>query len=86
MAGAQSRTSCKSIFKELEILPVPCQFIFSLMNFIVSNQKKFKQIFLYTILMQGISSIFIDQMPTYLVLKNVHFMLESKFSTAYHIV
>jgi len=36
----------------------------------------FKQIHLYTIvIIQGISTTFIDQMPTYLVFKKVHFML-----------
>jgi hypothetical protein len=30
-------------------------------------------------LIQGISTILIDQMPTHLVFKNVHFMLASKF-------
>jgi len=33
--------------------------------------------------MQGIKTIFIDQMPTYLVSKKVHFMLASKFSTVF---
>jgi len=28
---------CRSLFKQPEILPVPCQYIFSLMNFIISN-------------------------------------------------
>jgi len=39
MAGTQPRTSCRSLVKQLEILPVPCQYILSLMNFIVNNQK-----------------------------------------------
>jgi hypothetical protein len=85
MAGQQPRTSCKSQLKQLQILPVPCQYIFSVMNFTVSNQETF-QIHLYTILIQGIITICIDQMPTYHVFKNVHFMLASKFSTAYHVV
>jgi hypothetical protein len=42
MAGAQHRTSCRSPFKQLAILPVPCQCVFSLMNFIVSNQENFQ--------------------------------------------
>jgi hypothetical protein len=41
MAGAQMRTSCRSLFKQLEILPVPCQYILSLMNFI-NNQEIFQ--------------------------------------------
>ena len=42
MAGAQPRTSGRSLFKQLEILPVPCQYILSLMHFIVSNQENFQ--------------------------------------------
>ena len=42
MAGAQPRTSCRSLFKQLEILPVPCQYILSLMNFIINNQENFQ--------------------------------------------
>ena len=67
MAGAQPRTLCRSLFKQLEILPVSCQYMLSLMNFIIRNF--FKKIHLYTILKQGISIFFIDQMPTILLSK-----------------
>ena len=30
IAGAQPRTSWRSIFKQLEILPIPCQYILSI--------------------------------------------------------
>ena len=66
MAGAQPRTSCRSLFKQLEISPVPCLYILSLLNFISSNVEFFEQIHLYKIL---ISIIFIDQIPTYLIFK-----------------
>jgi hypothetical protein len=39
MAGAEPRTSCRSLFKKLEILPVPCQHTLSLMSFIINNQE-----------------------------------------------
>ena len=39
MAGAYRRTSCRSLFKKLEILPAPCQYVLSLMKFIINNQK-----------------------------------------------
>jgi len=39
MAGAQPRTLCRSLFKQLEILPVPYQCILSLMSFIISNHE-----------------------------------------------
>jgi len=78
IAGAQAKTSCGSLFKLYEILPVLCQYILSFMNCIM---KTLKQINLYTILIQGISIIFIDQMTTYLVFKKAHSLLASKFST-----
>jgi hypothetical protein len=53
IVSVQSRTSCRSLFKQLDIVTVPSQ---------------------YTILIWGI-----DQMPTYLVFKKVHFMLATKF-------
>jgi hypothetical protein len=37
LAGAQPRTSCRSLFKKLEILPIPCQNVLSLLNFVVNN-------------------------------------------------
>jgi len=41
MAGVQPRTSCRSLFKQLEILPLPCQYILSLMSFIINHQEIF---------------------------------------------
>jgi hypothetical protein len=64
--------------KKLEILPVPYQYVFSLMNFFVNNQTS-KQIRQYTVLIQGISTIFIDQLPTYLVFRKVLSILTSEF-------
>jgi hypothetical protein len=37
MAGVRSRCSCRGLFKRLDISPVPCQYIFSLMTFFVDN-------------------------------------------------
>jgi IS1 family transposase len=42
MVGAHPRTPCRNLFKKLEILPVPCQYMFSLMNFFVNNQENFQ--------------------------------------------
>jgi len=42
MADAQPRTLCISLFTQLEILPVPCQYILSLMSFIINNQEIFQ--------------------------------------------
>jgi len=71
MAGAQLRTSCRSLFKQIGILPVPCQCILSLINFIISNKELFRQFHLHTLLVRVISTIFTDQMPPILFLKKV---------------
>jgi hypothetical protein len=42
MAGVKPTNSCRSLFKRLKILAFPCEYIFSLMNFIVNNQKHFQ--------------------------------------------
>ena len=42
MAGAQPITSCRSLFKQVQILPVPCQYILLLMNFVINNQEIFQ--------------------------------------------
>ena len=76
MASAQPRTSGRSLFKQLEILPVPCQYI---LVFIASPsiiRELFKQIYLYTSLIQGISIILIDQMPAYHVFQKAHSTLQ----------
>jgi hypothetical protein len=41
MAGVRSRCSCRGLFKRLDVLPVPCQYIFSLMTFVVDNLGSF---------------------------------------------
>jgi hypothetical protein len=41
-AGVGSRSSCKNLFMELDMLPVPCQNIFLLMMFVVDNQENFQ--------------------------------------------
>ena len=42
MAVAQHRTSCRILFKQLEILPVPFQYILSLMGFSINNKEIFE--------------------------------------------
>jgi hypothetical protein len=42
MAGVKPRVSCRTLFKRLEILPLPCEYICSLMNFTVNNQELFQ--------------------------------------------
>jgi hypothetical protein len=42
MTGVQPRTSCNSLLKQKEILPVPCQYTLSLMNISINNQEFFE--------------------------------------------
>jgi hypothetical protein len=79
--GAQPRTPCRSLFKKFEILPIPCQHIFSLMNFILNNQEHFQTNPSIHSTDKAISTTCIDQMPTYLVLRKVQSMPVSQFST-----
>jgi hypothetical protein len=41
IAGVKSRNSCRNLFMRLEILPLPSEYIFTLMNFVVNNQEHF---------------------------------------------
>jgi hypothetical protein len=34
--------SCRGLFKRLQTLPLPCEYIFSLLNFIINNQEHFQ--------------------------------------------
>ena len=44
MSGAEPRASCKGLFRKLEIIPVPCQYILSLMLFIIDNPNNFQTV------------------------------------------
>jgi hypothetical protein len=44
MTCAQPGTSCRSLFTQLEILPVPYQYVHSLMSFIINSQEIFQTI------------------------------------------
>ena len=47
MTGAQPRTSCRSLFKQSEILPLPWH---ALMSFIINNQETFQtSLFIHSI-------------------------------------
>ena len=41
MSGVGPRSSCRNLFRKLNILPVACQYILSLMLFIVDNQENY---------------------------------------------
>jgi hypothetical protein len=52
MTGTKSSASCKPLFKALEILTLPSQYVLSLMNFLLHNLEILSLIFLYTLLIQ----------------------------------
>ena len=42
MASTRPRISCRNLFKQLEILSLPCQYILSIMNLNVNDQEIFQ--------------------------------------------
>jgi hypothetical protein len=42
MVGVKPQNSCRGLFKRLQILPHPCEYMFSLLNFIINNQEHFQ--------------------------------------------
>jgi hypothetical protein len=81
MSGTKPRNLHIMLFTRLEIIPLPCEYIFSLMNFTVKQPRIFSDRFSKT---QGTGTILIDQLPTLHVFKKVHTILASKYSAVYH--
>jgi hypothetical protein len=42
MTGVKSHNPCIDLFKGLEILTLPCEYKFSLINFIIYNEEHFQ--------------------------------------------
>jgi hypothetical protein len=42
MSGVGAKSLCRNLFKILDILPVSCQYISSLMMFVIDNQENFQ--------------------------------------------
>jgi hypothetical protein len=62
-------------FKRLEISTLPCEYVLSLMIFIVKKQEFFHLILLYTLSTQEISISSIGQLSASLDSRRVHIML-----------
>ena len=84
MVGAHPRTSCRRLFKKLEILTVPSQHIYSLMSFLLRIRKNFRLTCQCITLIQEINTIFADRLLTCRVFRKVHPTLASEFLAAYH--
>jgi hypothetical protein len=83
---AKPRNSCRILFKKLEILPLPCEYIFSLKNFIINNPDLFQTNLTIHSDNTRNKNIFIDQLTTFIVFRKVLTLLASKSSTFYHLV
>jgi hypothetical protein len=42
ISGIKSRNACRNLFMRLESLPLPCEYKFTLINFVVNNQDHFQ--------------------------------------------
>jgi len=42
MSGVEPRATCRGLIRKVEILPVPCQYIRSLLLFIIDNPNNFQ--------------------------------------------
>jgi hypothetical protein len=42
MMGVKSKSYCRELFKRLQILTFPCEYIYSLTNFITNNEELFE--------------------------------------------
>jgi hypothetical protein len=88
MAGVKPRNSCRSLFKRSESPTLPCEYIFSLLRFNVTNQEYFQT----NSALHSINTRNKNQLhkpianPTYQVFKRVLIMVVHKFLTAYHLV
>ena len=84
MVGAHPRTSCRKLFKKLEILTVPSDYIYSLMSFFIGNQENFQtNSSVHSISIRNYT-IIIGRLLTCLVFRKVHLILGSEFLTACH--
>jgi hypothetical protein len=84
IADVKSRNSCRNLFMRLEILPLPCEYIFTLMNFVVNNQEHFQT----NSVIHSVNTRNRDHLhrPTANLscFKKVHTVLASKSSTVCH--
>jgi hypothetical protein len=73
VSGVKSRNSRKSLFERLEIPAPPCEYIFSLILFIINNQVHFKSNSDIHTVSTGTRISFIDQLPTSHVFKSAYY-------------
>lgn len=72
MAGVKPRNSWISLLKTLEILDIPCEYIFPLMCFTVNNQENFQT---NSTIHNVNTRNFTDQLSTFHVFRRVNIIL-----------
>jgi len=80
----QPTHSCRILFKQLEILPVPCQYVVSLMNFIISNRENFQTNSSIHYINARYKHYLHRPNANMASFQKIHFMLASKFTKVYH--
>ena len=78
--NVDSRTSCHNLFKQLGILPLQSQYLFSLMMFVAKKTENYLQLMqMFTISLQDHIMIYIYRMLTFLYFKKECISLVLKF-------
>jgi hypothetical protein len=73
IAGCRSRGSCRDLFNNLKILPLPLQYTLSLLQFVVNNRDKFK-------LNSDVHNIKLDKNITYTILHQIYQYITKGFT------
>jgi hypothetical protein len=74
ISGVGMKTSCRGLFKKLGTLPVACQYIFSIILFVVANQINFRLTLWCMAEIPEIEINFIYLVQEFLVFKRVCFI------------
>jgi len=84
---ATTRASIGSLLEILEImwLPLLCEYIFLLLEVILSNQNKFQQIQVYTVLIQEVRTIIMYRLSTSVFSEKYILCWQPKFSKDYRV-
>jgi IS1 family transposase len=83
--GARPRTTCRSLFQQLDILHAPCQYILPLTNFINNKENFQTNASTHNINAWNKHHIYIPN-ANLSCFQKTHSMLAQKFSTVYHLV
>jgi hypothetical protein len=85
MLGVKPQNSCRGLFKRLQILPLPCEYIFSLLNFIINNKEHFQtNSSVHSVNTRNKHNLNRPVANPDMFSKKAHIILASKFSIIYH--